>query len=412
MLPRLLNAERARELMARAGVDALVAQLPVNVYYLSGYWGFLMGTERFDAAYFAVLPHAGDRPASLVLPSIELRRVASEGGVWMPGLHAFSSPLEDDEAVEAGRPYEGWPARDGVDLSPRERTWVDIVAQHRDRVAASALHALGRAGRESGLDGAHILTDDARVPGWLEAHGVRLASARYDPCFFNAIRMIKTNPEVALMREAALRNEASMLAAVDALAEGATWEEIETVYMTEMARRGARGVYCICGIGGLPTGRIQRGEPVLFDALGQYRRYHGDFGRSAVLGEPSAEHARRFRALRSGWEAILPLIRPGIRYSELAERALETVRRSGFPEFRYVTPHGLGLEHTDDPKPVGVQLGTKPDQVLEPGMVINVDMPYTEIGWGSLHLEDTVLVTADGHELLTTADLDLRCVPA
>jgi Xaa-Pro aminopeptidase len=76
-----------------------------------------------------------------------------------------------------------------------------------------------------------------------------------------------------------------------------------------------------------------------------------------------------------------------------------------------VTPHGLGLEHTDDPKPLGVQLGTKPDQVLEAGMVINVDMPYTEIGWGSLHIEDTALVTDDGHELLTTADLELRCVP-
>jgi Xaa-Pro aminopeptidase len=412
MLPRLLNFARARELMTRDGVDALVAQLPVNVYYLSGYWGFLMGTERFDAAYFAVLPNAEDRPACLVLPSIELRRVASEGGVWVPVLHAFSSPLEDDESVEAGRPYEGWPARAGVDLSPRERAWVDIVAQHRDRVAASALHALGRAARESGLEGARILTDDARVPAWLEAQGIRCASARYDPAFFNEIRMIKTKPEVELMREAALRNEASMLAAVDALAEGAGWEEIEAVYMTEMARQGARGVYCICGVGGLPAGRVRRGEPVLFDALGQYRRYHGDFGRSAVLGEPSAEHLRRFRALRTGWEAILPLIRPGVRYSELAARALETVRCSGFPEFRYVTPHGLGLEHTDDPKPLGVQLGTKPDQVLEPGMVINVDMPYTEIGWGSLHLEDTVLVTADGHQLLTTADLDLRCVPA
>jgi hypothetical protein len=38
-------------------------------------------------------------------------------------------------------------------------------------------------------------------------------------------------------------------------------------------------------------------------------------------------------------------------------------------------------------------------------------MPYTEIGWGSLHLEDTVHITPDGHELLTTAGLDLRCVP-
>jgi Xaa-Pro aminopeptidase len=397
--------------MARDGVDALVAQLPINVYYLSGYWGFLMATERFDAAYFAVLPRAPDRPASLVLPSIELRRVAGEGGVWMEDLHAFSSPLDDNEAAEEGRPYDGWPVRVGAELSPRERGWVEAVAEHRHRVAASALHALARAGRGAGLEGARIVTDDARVSGWLEAHGLAPALVRYDPSFFNEIRMIKTAPEIELMRSAALKNERAMLTAVAGLSEGARWEEIETIYMTEMACQGARGVYCICGVGGLPAGEVRRGEPVLFDALGQFRRYHGDFGRSAVLGEPTAEHRRRFRALREGWEAILPMIRPGVRYSELAERALHTVRRNGFPEFRYVTPHGLGLEHTDDPKPLGVQLGTKPDQTLEPGMVINVDMPYTEIGWGSLHLEDTVLVTADGHELLTTADLDLRCVP-
>jgi Xaa-Pro aminopeptidase len=397
--------------MARDGVDALVAQLPINVYYLSGYSGFLMGAERFDAAYFAVLPRDPERPAALVLPSIELRRVVSEGGVWMDDLHAFSSPLDDDEAVEVGRPYDGWPVRSAVELTPRERAWVEVAAGHRHRVAASALHGLARAGRGSGLEGARIVTDDARVSGWLEAHGLAPAAVRYDPSLFNEIRMIKTTAEIELMRSAALKNERAMLAAIAVLAEGMRWEEIEAVYMTEMARQGGRGVYCICGVGGLPAGEVRRGEPVLFDALGQYRRYHGDFGRSAVLGEPTAEHRRRFAALRSGGEAILPMIRPGVRYSELAEQALETVRRSGFPEFRYVTPHGLGLEHTDDPKPLGVQLGTRPDQVLEPGMVINVDMPYTEIGWGSLHLEDTALVTADGHELLTTADLDLRCVP-
>ena len=411
MLPQLVNLPRARALMERAGADALVAQLPINVYYLSGYWGFLMSTERFDAAYFAVLPRRAELPAALVMPSLELRRIASEGGPWMPSLHAFTSPLDDDESVEAGQPYAGWPVRTGASLTGREQAWVAIVAEHRDHVAASAVHALARAARDAGLEGAHVITDDARVAGWLEAQGVRCGSIRYDASFFNEIRKIKTKPEIDLMRMAALKNERAMLAAMDALAVGATWPQIETVYMTEMARQGARGVYCICGVGGLPAGRVRRGEPVLFDALGQYARYHGDFGRSAVLGEPSAEHLRRYRAVRAGWEAIRPMIRPGTRYSDIERVAIETVRGNGFPEFRYVTPHGLGLEHTDDPKPLGVQLGTKPDQVLEAGMVINVDMPYTEIGWGSLHIEDTALVTDDGHELLTTADLELRCVP-
>jgi Xaa-Pro aminopeptidase len=411
MLPQLVNLPRARALLGRAGADALVAQLPINVYYLTGDWGFLASTERFDAANFAVLPRRDDQPASYVLPSLELRRLASEGGVWMPSLHSYTSPLDEDAPTEAGRPYAGWPVRTGAQLTDRERAWVEIVTRHRDRVAASALHALARAAREADLDGAHLITDDPRVGGWLEQHGVRPASVRYNVSFFNEIRKIKTAPEIELMRVAARTNEQALLAAGDSLRDGAEWSEIEAVYMTEMARRGARGVYCICGVGGLPAGRVRRGEPVLLDALGQYRHYHGDFGRSAVLGEPSEEHQLRFRALRSGWEAIRPLLRPGTRYSELERVAIETVRSNGFPEFRYVTPHGLGLEHTDDPKPVGAQPGTKPDQVLEPGMVINVDMPYTEIGWGSLHLEDTVHITPDGHELLTTAGLDLRCVP-
>jgi Xaa-Pro aminopeptidase len=411
MLPQLLNLPRARALMERSGADALVAQLPINVYYLTGDWGFLASTERFDAANFAVLPRRADSPAAYVLPSLELRRLASEGGIWMPALHAYSSPLDDDAPTEAGRPYVGWPVRAGAQLTERERAWVDIVARHRDRVAASALHALARAARDAGLDGARIITDDPRIAGWLELHGVRPASVRYEVSFFNEIRKIKTTPEIDLMRLAARANERALLAAGDSLREGALWDEIETVYMTEMARQGARGVYCICGVAGLPAGHVRRSEPVLLDALGQYRHYHGDFGRSAVLGEPYAELRRRFAALRSGWDAIRPLLRPGTRYSELERLAIETVRGNGFPEFRYVTPHGLGLEHTDDPKPVGAQPGTRPDQVLEAGMVINVDMPYTEIGWGSLHLEDTVLITTDGHELLTTAGLDLRCVP-
>ena len=411
MLPQLVNLPRARALMERAGADALVAQLPINVYYLTGDWGFLASTERFDAANFAILPRRNDQPAAYVLPSLELRRLASEGGIWMPVLHAYTSPLDDDAAAEAGRPYGGWPVRAGASLTDRERAWVEIVDRHRDRVAASALHALARAARGAGLDGAHVITDDPRVGDWLEQHGVHPVSVRYEASFFNEIRKIKTSPEIELMRVAACANERALLAAGDSLTDGAEWCDVETVYMTEMARQGARGVYCICGVGGLPAGRVRRGEPVLLDALGQYRHYHGDFGRSAVLGEPSEEHRRRFKALRAGWDAIRPLLRPGTRYSLLERTAIETVRAHGFPEFRYVTPHGLGLEHTDDPKPVGAQPGTKPDQVLEPGMVINVDMPYTEIGWGSLHLEDTALITADGHELLTTAGLDLRCVP-
>ncbi len=410
MLPKLLNLPRARELMRARGIDGLVVQLPINVYYLSGYWGFLMNAERFDAAYFAVLPRREEQPAALVLPALELRRLVAEGGSWMGAVQAYSSALDDESVAEAGIAYEGWPVRPGVPLTDLEQQWVATIRENRDRVASDALHALARAVRSAGLVGGELLSDDPRVGGWLEACGIPVRSVCYEPTFLNEIRKIKTESEIHIMREAARINEAALFEAAGALQEGATWVEVETAYLTAMARCGARGSYCISGVGGLPAGRARRGEPILLDALGTFRQYHGDFGRCAVIGEPGSELRRRHAALCAGWDAIQPLLRPGTRYSELAQAAIAAIRGHGFPQFRYVTPHGLGLEHTDDPKPVGVAPGTKPDQVLEPGMVLNVDMPFTEIGWGSVHLEDTVLVTERGFERLTSSGLDiLQC---
>jgi Xaa-Pro aminopeptidase len=44
-------------------------------------------------------------------------------------------------------------------------------------------------------------------------------------------------------------------------------------------------------------------------------------------------------------------------------------------------------------------------------MVVNVDMPFTEIGWGSVHIEDTVVITPHGCDPLTSLDLRLQIVP-
>ena len=118
-------------------------------------------------------------------------------------------------------------------------------------------------------------------------------------------------------------------------------------------------------------------------------------------------HRKRHAALVAGWDAVTPLLKPGETYSRIAAVATETIRAAGFPDFVYATPHGLGLEHTDDPKPVGLALGSGWDTTLEAGMVLNVDLPYTEIGWGSVHIEDTILITDDGYEALTTQDLDI-----
>lgn len=410
-----LNQPRACDILARERLDGLIAARAINAYYLSDYWGAFNTPIGYDGSYFAVLPRKETEPAGLVVPALEIRRLETTGGTWMPNVFAYSSPVPDAQAFEDDTPrgadYAGWPARAGAALLPLEQKWRDITARMGRTLSPDARWALVRAVKAAGLERSHVIVDDSRTVGWLAQCGLTRVKCLYAPEFFNEIRMVKTPAEIDCLRAAARMNEASLLAAIAAMREGVTWPELENLYAMEMARQGGRGVYLLCGLGELPAGRVRRGEAVMFDALGTYRHYHGDFGRCAVVGEPSAEHRRRHRAICSGWDVAREILKPGIRYSEIAQRVGDAVRAAGIPDFRNPVVHGLGLEHTDDPKPACVQPQDKPDQVLARNMVINVDLPHTEIGWGSVHMEDSVLITADGCERLGSADFSLRVNP-
>lgn len=409
----LVNLPRARDIMAEERIDGLIARVPLNVYYLSGYWGLLMSAERFDAAFFAVLPARADHPAALVLPSMELRRLVAAGGSWMPETFIFTRPDDEkDQIAVDGLPYSGWPVSESATLTPREELGLEATRAQAGRVSGNARGALARAVRAAGLESKRMVSDDVRVATWLESAGLARLECRCDPDLFNRIRLVKTDAELALMKKAASINERAARRSAAAFRDGADWREIETVYAAAMAAAGGRASYLMCGAGGPRSGRLRRGEPMFIDALGTYAQYHGDFGRSVVLGEADRLMRQRYDALVSGWHAAAELLRPGVRYSELGEAVVTAVRRSGLPEFVYATPHALGLEHTDDPKRVGVQQGQTADTVLEAGMVLNIDMPFTEVGWGSVHLEDTVRITKDGFELLTSDNLDVIEVSA
>jgi Xaa-Pro aminopeptidase len=411
----LLNHARALDLLARERLDGLVAASAVNAYYLSDYWGAFNLTRGYDGAYFGVVPRREGEPAALVLPALEIRRLETTGGTWMPNVFSYTSPVAEAAAFADGTPrgadYAGWPLRPGTMLTPLEERWRAITARMGHTMSPDARWALARAVKAAGLERSHVVVDDLRVYGWLAHCGLTRVKCLYAPELFNEIRMVKTDEEISHLRAAARMNETALLAAAAAMREGSTWPELEGVYLAEMARQGGRGVYLMCGLGELPAGRVRRNEAVMFDALGEYRHYHGDFGRCAVAGEPSADHRRRHRAICTGWEAAQDVLKPGVRYSEIARHVGAAVRAAGIPDFRDPVVHGLGLEHTDDPKPACVQPQTKPDQALLENMVVNVDLPHTEIGWGSVHMEDTVRITATGCERLGTADFSLRVNP-
>lgn len=126
-----------------------------------------------------------------------------------------------------------------------------------------------------------------------------------------------------------------------------------------------------------------------------------------VVGGASQKHRRYHQAICAGWELAQEIMKPGISYSELSTKVGAAVQKAGIKDFRDPVVHGLGLEHTDDPKPEGVMPQTKGDQTLQKDMVINIDLPHTEVGWGSVHMEDTVIITDNGFRRLSQASMDL-----
>ena len=141
----LLNRDRAEELLTRDGFDGLLASQPINQYYLSGYWGLFNTPVGYDGCYFALLPTRAQQPAALVLPALEIRRLETAGGSWMPNVFAYSAPGDEPDFADGtphGAAYAGWPVRDPALLSSLEQRWVGIVRRLGSEMSPEAFWAL------------------------------------------------------------------------------------------------------------------------------------------------------------------------------------------------------------------------------------------------------------------------------
>ncbi|MGH9100623.1 MAG: M24 family metallopeptidase, partial [Acidimicrobiales bacterium] len=88
-----------------------------------------------------------------------------------------------------------------------------------------------------------------------------------------------------------------------------------------------------------------------------------------------------------------------------AAAVTEVERHQLIPYRRHHCGHGIGLEAYEPPL-----IGPTVDQALEPGMVLCFETPYYELGWGGMMVEDTVVITDNGCELLSVSDRSLRVV--
>ncbi|WP_029062845.1 Xaa-Pro peptidase family protein [Labrenzia sp. DG1229] len=384
----LLNEARLQQVMANHGLDALVATSPENVTYASGYWALSQWIRRGPQSY-VYWPAAG-KGEPQVVASATLLDLLADQDVNVPNTETFGSFYVETQ--------------EGVGLDNLDQTQARLYAQERHSSAQNALAAILK---RDGENVRRVGIDEYGLPGSLDAFQLPdVDGIEFVPAFeaFREIRAIKTASEIGRLRRVAEITEDSIKAALNMAKPGVTEIEMAEAFNIETIRGGATPVlYCI-GFGTRtampnvqPSGAVlSEGDLIRFDAGGRFKHYRADIARNAVLGEPSKKTRDFHRALQLGVERGIEAIRPGVKASDLFDMVVETVRNEGIPHYKRThVGHGIGIDGYDLP----ILSGSSQD-VLEEGMVLCVETPYYELGFGGLQVEDMIVVRSDGAETL------------
>ena len=230
------------------------------------------------------------------------------------------------------------------------------------------------------------------------------------------MRMVKSEEETALIRSACEMGAGLLKVLTKAIKPGRP--EVQVAGQLELAARNAGAEQMsfptIIAAGkrsALPHGRaskapIPRRGFVVCDFGVILSGYCSDMTRTLHVGRPSAEARRVYEAVREAQQAALEAIRPGQTVREVDAAARKLLHKLGLGKyFTHSTGHGLGLEIHEAPRVAAGQ-----SEILRPGMVITVEPGvYLPRKFG-VRIEDTVVVSERGCDILTKCPKELLSV--
>jgi len=401
-LEPLVPWPRLQQVLAAHNVDALVATSHINVTYLSDFWSMSQWSRRAVQVH-AVAGVTAERDVDVVVPAGNADLAVLEGRLPPTRLWVYGSFVVRGLDRLAGG-------------GPEEIAFRDALVQD---ACPTPIEALARALERRGVAASTVAVENAGLAdGASDALRERLPRARFVPgeALIRQVREIKSSREIATLRQAANNSHAAFQVAAQAARAGMTERDVERQLFSELVRRGSVPFLSSLTAGtrtALPNGqagsyRLTAGDLVRFDGGGRFQLYTSDIARIAVVGRPTPRQAKYYAAIRAGLEAAIAAARPGVRCADVFHAAIAGVRAHGVPEYeRTHVGHGIGIENYDGP-----QFTAASDQTLEPGMVVCLETPYYELGWGGVQAEDTLVVTERGVERLTTQPADLVAIGA
>ncbi|MGH9671460.1 MAG: M24 family metallopeptidase [Terriglobales bacterium] len=226
-------------------------------------------------------------------------------------------------------------------------------------------------------------------------------------------RMIKEPAEIALLRSAVRLGSSLFNRAFKVIRPGISEAEVAGEIEYAARRAGAQGMSFETIVAGgrrsaLPHG-VASSQPipnkgfVVVDFGVILAGYCSDMTRTVHMGRAPRWARKMYQVVREAQEQAIAAVRPGAKAGEVDYAARRVLQEAGLGRyFTHSTGHGLGLEIHEPPR-----LGKGQADVLEPGMVVTIEPGVYVAGRGGVRIEDVVVVTGKGCEVLTPTTKEL-----
>ncbi|KAF2955330.1 Xaa-Pro peptidase family protein [Marinitoga sp. 38H-ov] len=227
------------------------------------------------------------------------------------------------------------------------------------------------------------------------------------------MRRIKSSEEVEFIKNAAIIAEKALQETLDSFYIGMTEKEFAAKLEYNMKIFGADN-YAFDTIvasgprGALPHGiasdkKIGSGEFIVIDFGAYANGYNSDITRTIATEGISDKHKQIYEIVLKAQKAAVEAVKPGMKYSDLDKIARDIISEAGYGEyFSHGLGHGLGLEVHESPR-----VSYMSEEISQPGDIITIEPGIYLPGDLGVRIEDDVLVTENGYELITSFDKSL-----
>jgi Xaa-Pro aminopeptidase len=356
------RVQRVRQAMAEASLDAFMITHPSNRVYLTGFTGEDIAPNESSGHFFisadaAVLVTGSVNTTQAAAQAPHIRVVTREGG-WAK---ADANIIEEMKPSRIG--YEAHATLEGVFRGIQEE-----------------------------------LAERGVSVEWIPSDGI-----------VEKFRAVKSPSEIEILRKAfQITSEAFDRVAPTIKAGDSEWDVAWRIHVA-MVELGAEGpAFPTIVAAGTHAARphhepgervIRKGEPIVIDMGARYHGYCADLTRTVWVGEPDSKLREVYPIVAQAVEEAIERMQPGMTGADMDAAARNYIDARGYGEaFSHSLGHGVGVRVHEAPSAM-----KESEDVLAPGNVITVEPGIYLPEWGGVRVEDVVLVTDGGIEVLTTA---------